>query len=161
MAETVISILLIGFVLGSTLQIVGPMARSTSVHADRLIAANLAAELTEEIATKRWASPSAGDPDLIGPDVGEIRATYDDVDDYDAWSAAPPMLSTGVPNTALAGWSRRVNVDHVLVSDASTISGTYTGLKRVTVTVFKGDIELARVESLHSDSADLLGFIVP
>ena len=161
MAETVVSTLLIGFVLVSTLQIVGPMARSTSVHADRLVAANLAIELTEEIATKRWTSPVLGDPDSIGPDLGETRSTYDDVDDFDTWSASPPMLSTGISNTALTGWVRRVHVDHVFVSDASTVSGTYTGLKRVTVIVLKGEVELARIESLHSDSADALGFVVP
>ncbi len=161
MAETVISILLVGFVLVSTLQIVAPMSRSTSVHADRLVAANLAIELTEEIATKRWTSPSLDDPDSIGPEVGESRATYDDVDDYDDWSASPPVLSTGQDNLALTGWTRRANVDHVLMSDASTISGSYTGLKRITVIVLKGDVELARIESLHTDSADSLGFVVP
>ncbi len=161
MAETVISTLLIGFILISTLQIVGPMKRSTSVHADRLVAANLAIELTEEIATKRWTSPVLDDPNSIGPEQGDTRVTYDDIDDFSGWSASPPMLSTGIHNTALTGWTRRVSVDHVLMSDASTVSGTYTGLKRVTVTVLKDEVELARIESLHSDSADSLGFLVP
>ncbi len=161
MAETVLSTLLIGFILIATLQIVGPMTRSTSVHADRLVAANLAIELTEEIATKQWTSPVLNDPNSIGPEMGDTRITYDDIDDFAAWSASPPMLSTGTYNTSLTGWTRRVSVDHVLMSDASTVSGTYTGLKRVTVVVLKDDVELARVESLHSDSADALGFVVP
>lgn len=161
MAETVISTLLIGFVLVSTLQLVGPMARSTSVHADRLVAANLANELTEEIATKAWTSPLLDDLDSMGPGAGETRSTYDDVDDFDDWSSSPPKFSTGQSNVYLGGWTRAVIVDHVLLSDAETISGSYTGLKRVTVIVSKNGTELARVESLQSYSADQLSFIMP
>lgn len=161
MAETVISTLIIGFVLVATLQIVGPIVRSTSVHADRLVAVNLANELTEEIAMKAWTSPILNDPDSMGPGGGETRSTFDDVDDFHGWSSSPPKLSSEQSNLFLDGWTRSVKVAHVELSDAMTVSATYTGLKRVSVTVSKNGVTLAQVDSLHSMSADTIGFVVP
>jgi len=160
MAETILSTIIVGFVLVSTLQIVGPMVRSTTVHADKLIATNLANELTEEIGTLLWTTPDTDSPNSIGLELTETRTTFDDIDDFDNWSSTPPMVSTGQLNTRLSQWTRSVNVDHVLLADATTVSGTYTGLKRVTVTVSKNGTKLAQVSSLHSQSADTLGFIV-
>ena len=163
LAETVVSTLLIGFVLVSTLQIVGPMARSTTVHADRLIAANLANELAEEISIKLFIDPGAVDPDALGIDPDDTitdRTDFDDVDDYHNWSSSPPRLSKGNLYTTLPGWTRSVAVAHATLADPSVDSKTNTGLKRITITVSKGGTQLAQITTLHSQSADDLGFIV-
>lgn len=163
MAETIISTMLIGFVLVSTLQIVGPMVQSTSIHADRLVAANLANELAEEITTKFFTDPDTASGDAIGVDDVEqaaVRGDFDDVDDYHGWSASPPKMSTDQANIYLAGWIRSVTVEHVLVSNPLLTSVSSTGLKRVVVTVSKDGVTHATVISLHSASADALGFIV-
>lgn len=163
MAETVISTMLIGFVLVSTLQIVGPMVQSTSLHADRLVAANLANELSEEIATKLFTDPDDDSADALGVDDAEraiVRADFDDVDDYNGWNSSPPRLSSSQSNVFLGGWTRSVTVAHVLANDPSTDSGTNTGLKRITVVVAKNGVIHATVVTLHSESADSLGFIV-
>lgn len=160
-AETVISMLLISFVLVATIQLVAPIARSATVHANKLVAANLASELTEEIASKLWTSPVVNDRDLLDRDSGEDRSTYDDIDDYNGRSSSPPTLSTGNTNFALTGWTRSVKVIHVAITDATTESASATGLKRVTVTVEKDGITLAQQTSLHSESADYFGFIMP
>ena len=160
LAETVVSIMLISFVLVSTLQIVGPIARSSTLQADRLVAANLANELAEEIATKLWTSPILNDPDSIGPGAGETRPTYDDIDDYDRWSSSPPMMSYGVSNTSLTGWTRSVRVMHVQIDDPSKTVATYSGLKKVVVNVHKDGVLLADIRSLHSHAADNLGFVL-
>ena len=164
MAETVVSTLLIGFVLVSTLEIVGPMARSNSVHADRLVAANLAREISEEIALKWFTDPDVDSGDAIGVDVGErsaIRADFDDIDDYDGWSSSPPMLSSNQSNIYLNGWERKVKVQHVSPTDLDTASVSSTGVKKIVVKVFKDGIELARIKSYHTQSADTLSFVVP
>jgi len=163
MAETILSTVLVGFVLVSTLQIVGPIVQSTSVHADRLVAANLANELAEEIATKLFTDPQINAIDALGVDAGERAANridFDDVDDYQGWASTPPKLSNNNPNNALVAWTRSVKVVHVALSDATTETATNTGLKRVTVIVSKNGVELARINSLHSQAADTLGFIV-
>jgi len=163
LAETVISILLISFVLVSTLQIVGPISRSSSLQADRLVAANLASELAEEISTKLFEDDAAASQDDIGIDAGDSvinRTNFDDIDDYNNWSSSPPMMSYGVANTSLAGWTRSVSVKHVLVNDPSTDSGTYTGLKKVRIQVHKEGVLHADIRSLHSHAADNLGFVL-
>lgn len=161
LAETVVSTLLISFVLVSTLQLVAPISRSGTHHANRLVAANLANELSEEIATKYWTSPILMDPDSMGPGIDETRTTYDDIDDFHGWSSSPPSLSSGASNNALAGWTRSVKVVHVLVDDPTAESAMSTGLKRVTVTITKDGTQLAQIITLHSQAADTLGFIVP
>jgi len=164
MAETIVSTMIVGFVLVGTLQVVGPVVQSTRVHANKLIAANLANELSEEISTRQFTDPDVDAPDPLGADDGERpkdRASFDDIDDYNAWAASPPIsLGNGKIN-ALAGWTRSVKVAHVELSDATTESKTNTGLKRITVTVSKGGVELARMDTLQSQSADILGFMVP
>ncbi len=163
MAETVVSTMIIGFVIVATLQIVGPMVRTTSVHTDRLLAANLANELTEEIAMHFFTDPDVDDPDALGTDTGERsanRSDFDDVDDYHDWTSSPPKLSSNQENVLLQRWTRSVTVEHVELSDASTSSNTVTGLKRVTVIVSKNGIILAKLESLHSSGADQVGFVV-
>jgi Tfp pilus assembly protein PilV len=164
LAETVISMLLISFVLVSTLSIVGPMARSTTVHADRLVASNLANEMAEEIATKLFIDPNAADPDALGADADDgsaNRIDFDDIDDYQNWSSSPPSLSAGSPITSLSNWTRSVTIEHAVLAEPSTASATNTGLKRVTITVTKNGVKLAQIVTLHSQSADTLGFIVP
>lgn len=160
-AETVISMLLISLVLVGTIQLVAPLARSSTVMADKLVAANLASELSEEIASKYWTSPLLFERDTIGAADGETRSTYDDIDDYHGWSSSPPTLSSGNANFALTGWTRSVKVTHVELGDAITESATATGLKRVTVTVQKDGRTLSQLSTLHSEAADFYGFIVP
>ena len=164
MAETVVATLLIGFVLVSTLDIVGPMARSTTVHANRLVAANLANELTEEIATKLFTDPDLNSGNALGVDGSEratVRADFDDVDDYNGWTSSPPQLVSTQVSVLRNSWTRSVIVTHVLVSDATTVSISATGLKRITVTVSKNGTELAKIVSLHSQAADTIGFDAP
>lgn len=160
MAETIVSTLLVGLVLVSTIQIVGPIIRSGSVMADKAVAANLARELSDEISTKYFTSPILDDVEAMGPGVGETRATYDDIDDYHGLSNSPPQLSSGSANTNLGGWTRAVKVTHVNLDDPTIESGTYTGLKRVTVTVSKNGVQLAQTVTLHTHAADQLGFVL-
>lgn len=163
MAETIVSTMIIGFVLVGTLQIVAPLVRSTRVHADRMIAANLANELSEEITTRRFTDPEVDAMDALGVDDAEspkVRSGFDDIDDYNAWSASPPISLGNGKIDSLAGWTRSVKVAHVALADATTGSATNTGLKRVTVTVSKNGVVLAQITTLHSQSADTLGFIV-
>ncbi len=163
LVETIIAMLLITFVLVSTIQIVAPLARTSTVHADRLVAANLASELAEEIATKAFAEAGAGDTDYLGPGVDERpdnRLDFDDVDDYHGWSASPPRNSKNEPYTNLAGWTRSVNIAHADPANPAVESPTYTGVKRVTISVHKNATLLEQITTLHTDAADTLGFLV-
>ncbi len=164
LSETVIATMLISFVLVSTLQIVGPMVRSTSVHTDRLLASNLANEMLGEISTKLFVDPDSVNVDSLGVESNELavqRRYFDDIDDFDGIENTPPQLSNGASYTNLQGWTRSVIVQHVEVANPSSSSLTETGLKRVRVVVQKDGVTLASVNALHSEAADILGFIVP
>lgn len=164
LAETIISTLLIGFVLVSTLTMVAPLTRSNTVHANKLIAINLASELSEEIATKLFIDTVPDSNDALGLDADDssfFRSTYDDVDDYNKWSSSPPKHSLGGSYTIMSGWTREVTVVHAVIEKPMDDSPTYTGLKRVTVTVYKDSTLLATITTLHSQTADTLGFATP
>lgn len=164
LAETIVSTLLIGFVLVSTLSIIGPMVRSNTVHANKLVAANLANELSEEIATKLFIDNAPDSIDVLGLDADDssfFRTNYDDIDDYNKWSSSPPKHSLGGTYATMTGWTREVSVAHADINDPKSDSISYTGLKRVTVTVSKDSTPLATVVTLHSQAADTLGFASP
>jgi len=161
MAETIVSTLLVGMVLVGTLQVVGPTVRSGSVMADKLVASNLAREMTDEISTKYFTSPKTDDLDFIGEESGKDRDKLDDIDDYHGLSCSPPQCSDEDVMSNLVGWTRTVKVAHADLGDPSVDAGTYTGLKRVTVTVQKNGVTLAQVVSLHSHAADQIGFVLP
>lgn len=160
MAETVVSTLIVGLVLVGTLQLIAPIVRSGSVMADKAIAANLARELSDEIATKYFTSPILQDVESMGAAIGESRATYDDIDDYLGITNNPPQLSDGTPMAHLGAWTRSVDVVHADLNNPETNSPSYTGLKRVTVTVSKDGVRLAQIVTLHSHAADQLGFVL-
>jgi MSHA pilin protein MshD len=159
MAETIVSTLLVGMVLVGTIQLVAPIIRSGSVMSDKLIATNMARELSEEIGTKLFMSPSSGDVEFTGPEAGETRAIYDDIDDFHGINNSPPVLSDGRVMTHLGGWARVVKVTHASLADPSADSGIYTGLKRVTVSVTKDGVTLATDVTIHAHAADRIGFV--
>ena len=80
----------------------------------------------DEIQHKRWNENSplgggcvqtisnpclAGLPTIaIGPDAGEARATYDDIDDYNGLSQSPPQNSAGADMTGYTGFTVNVTV---------------------------------------------------
>lgn len=159
MAETIVSTLLVGMVLVGTIQLVAPIIRSGSVMSDKLIASNMARELSEEIGTKLFISPSTADNDYLGTETSETRDGYDDIDDYHGISNSPPQLSDGRVMSHLGGWARVVKVTHASLNDPNADSASYTGLKRVTVSVTKDGVTLATDVTIHTHAADQLGFV--
>jgi hypothetical protein len=70
------------------------------------------------------------------PEQSNVRADWDDVDDYDGWSASPPEAKDGTELTEFTGWSRAVTVEYVAPAKPGTVAvGGDQGVKRVTVVV--------------------------
>lgn len=139
---------------------------TTSDAVDRMIADGVAQQLLERILTKRYAeSINAGGGTLdailgsIGAEADEALGTgselYDDVDDFNGYSAKPPkdpygqLLGTGddagsqrlanfrVPGTFFQTWRVRANVYYVDPSDHTVTSNTTTAYRAVDVFVEK------------------------
>ncbi len=104
----------------------------------------LGEELMEEIKGKGFdenpASPT--DPGSLGPEAGETRSTYNDVDDYDGLVETPSGFS---------GYSRSVTVFYVASGALDTNAGAITNFKRIQVTVTNSQIPNVAMATLVSN----------
>ena len=132
MVESAFAVAVVGVLLVASLSTFAALARNRAVEAERRLAYPLAQQLMAEVLQAYFAEP-AGTP-TFGPEAGETRATYDDVDDYNGLSETPPATRAGVALAGYAGWTRAVAVAYVSPA-ALAVSSTATTLKRVTVTV--------------------------
>ena len=137
--ELVMTIVILGIAIAG---VVGAFALISGRSADALDqtrAVSLAQLYMDEILTKKFddATPQGGVPKYtgacnVGPESGETRSTFDDVDDYDGLSNSPPATAQSVL-TGYNGFS---------VSVAVSCAGSETGVglanadaKRIDVTV--------------------------
>lgn len=150
--EVVISTLLVGLVLVSSLRSLGHVASSRESNSDDARAVYLAEELLTEVLNQGYVD-SGGSP-VFGPEPGESgadRTGFDDVDDYNGWSSAPPVDRDGnvLPNSA--DWQRDVLVEYVDPANPSVASGVDQGVLRVTCTVRRNGVALAALVVLKSE----------
>jgi hypothetical protein len=96
------------------------------------------------------------DPDglaLFGLELGEnpnVRAGWDDVDDYHLLNSSPPEDADGIPLAECSGWEWSVAVEWVDPRNPSVTVLTGQGVKRITVTVKRDGVVLARLQALRS-----------
>ncbi|MCX5685285.1 MAG: PKD domain-containing protein [Planctomycetota bacterium] len=69
---------------------------------------------------------------------------FDDIDDYAGWTETPPQTRGGVPLPDFDGWKRSVTVEWANPTDLTQSSGSPTDIKRITVTVQRGDATVAK-----------------
>lgn len=128
--EAILAIVVIGIGLAGLLLAFSTVARNSAdpvLHKQMLAAAQ---ELMEEISLKPYASAANAAP------AGCARDTYNDITDYNGYSAAGICTLDGVPIPALAGYS----------ISASVLGGTLFGVaaaKTITVTVSQGGNSLS------------------
>jgi type II secretory pathway pseudopilin PulG len=135
LVEAVMSILIVSSVLVASLGTFGAIGQARQKQIDREAAVHLASQLMSEIFQCYYKEPT-GSSTTLGPDAGETSlAAYDDVDDYDGFTASPPMSRDGTFLAGYTGWTRSVRVEYASLTDPSTASITDTGLKRIRVTV--------------------------
>src|SRR6266446_3867784 len=96
--ELVLGIVVLAVGLTGVLAYFTQGMRNSSYAQNTAIATIFAQDLMEEIKSKCWdqtattVSPCGGavTPSAIGPDGGETRATYNDVDDFNGLNNTPP-----------------------------------------------------------------------
>ncbi|MDA1049410.1 MAG: hypothetical protein O3C40_02880 [Planctomycetota bacterium] len=140
------STLIIGLLLVTSMNTAGYATRSQLANKDRARAKMIANAMLAEIVELPYLNPD-GTP-VFGPESGETRATFDDVDDYHNLSDAPPVDKQG---TALAGGSqltRSVTVNFAEPDNFSQTAVTDKGVKRITVTVTGNGSNLAQVTAV-------------
>ena len=107
----------------------------------------LAEAYLEEATARRFdeATPAGGVPPCslatsacgaIGPEAGESRPTFDDVDDYDGLDEAPPQDAQGNPRTAFSNYRVTMAVRYLDAAEVADLGvDATTDVKHVTVTI--------------------------
>lgn len=152
LAETVMATFLVGGLCVVALDTAGAAVSSSARVADGSRASLLAQELMSEILLQDYWDPD-GPTTTIGTDSGEsggARSNYDDVDDYDGWSAFPPENQDGTKHTEVSQWRRKVRVVWIDPANFSVVKSTETNIKRITVTVECDGLPLAELTALKS-----------
>lgn len=119
--------------------------RANERSEETVVASNLSLKLMEEIRLRRWDEKSpvpsgyVTNPSLIGLDTGETagdKRTFDDIDDFNAWSEPKPLDPVMGALPDFAAYSSSVAVRYV---DPSTLapSGQRTDFKQVSVCTWR------------------------
>jgi len=154
MVEAVICIGLVGVALVAAMRTVGASARAQAITTRQAAGHMLAQELMAEILAQEYDEPDGFT--LLLTDIGDVasdRTTYDDVDDFDRWSASPPQTRDQIDLTDYTGWTREVDVDMVSAADLDgdplLVIGD-TGVKRIVVRVYAGDLLAAELRAVKT-----------
>ena len=155
--ESVMSILVVSVMFTAALAVVASSRVGQRITADHSRGTLLAEQLMNEILERAYIDPDGAGLTLAreaGEDA-QNRTTWDDVDDYEEWSSAPPRDETGVVMSGLTGWARSVVVEYVRDDDVvSKVVGSNTGVKRITVTVTRDGRRVAWLQALRTGAKD-------
>ncbi len=152
--EALVSVVVVGVMLAVALSTVGASRTTQHRGAGRTRGHLLAQGLMSEIMQQAYQDPQLATLSLgrDGSESGANRAGFDDVDDYDGWSASPPQQRDGTPMSDLAGWRHEVEVAWVSPLDTNLKSASETGAKRVTVTVSLGGVPMAVLDAVRTSA---------
>lgn len=140
---------ILGGLLAASVSVVGAIARVRQSVNEQQMARLLAEDLMAEALSAAYEDPSGGAS--LGLDAGELasdRRTFDDVDDYQNWNSTPARRD----GSALVGgsWTLRVRVEWVQPNAPTTVSGSETGVKRITVEAARSGRRLASLSALRT-----------
>jgi hypothetical protein len=149
--EVVVAMMVVSSMLIASLYAVAA-SRTTLMRArDRALGAELADDLLGFVYRLPYKSPSGS---ILGIELGNLLAdktTLDDVDDFDGYQEKPPVYANGTVMPGLAEWTRKVRVQFVDIADPTVVVGGDSGVKRITVTVERWSVEVARRVALRTD----------
>lgn len=130
LVEVILSTLIVGGLLASVMTVVGVSAQRGALADEKTKAAWLAHDLAAEIAgypcRYRFSSEKITDRSVTSQVIGQAaaldpgtftpgskRTGFNDIFDFDNWTASPPVDPDGTPIPGYAGWTRLVDVDAV------------------------------------------------
>jgi type II secretory pathway pseudopilin PulG len=150
LVEAAIATLIVGGMLVAALQAAGAAVLTQQRAAVRTTARSLADGMLAEVLRLPYADRDLPVFGREAAEQGGVKTSCDDVDDFHGWTESPPQDLAGNALAELSGWERRVKVEWVQSSDASTASFTDTGLKRITVTILHRGDAVATAVGLRS-----------
>lgn len=140
--ELVMIIVLLGIIMPGVMLYFIQGVKGSAAAQRRTTAIFLAEGLMEEIKSKSWDEVTTIDSDCsnassspLGPDGGESRATYDDIDDFNGISNTPPKDSQDGDMNNYAGFTQQATVSYVAAADLNAPVGGPTCYKRISVSI--------------------------
>lgn len=162
LAEVAVSAIIVSTMLVAALQAVAAARfgmQRLSAHTRGML---LAQDLVAEILQQAYADPAAG-PDSFGLGADEAaagnRSLYDDVDDYNGWSASPPQTKDGSEISWASDYQRSVVVAWVNPNDLGQQVFAPTGVKRIQVTVKHDGAVVATLHAVRTLGWDTAGAV--
>jgi len=146
LVEVTMSTLIAGILLVTSMNMTGYTTRSQLANKDRARAQLVAKAMLAEIMELPYEDPN--DPPIFGAETGEVRSSFDDVDDYNNLSDAPPVDKQGNAVAGGIGLTQAVTVSLADPENLVTTSGTDQGVKRLTVTVSGNGITLTNMATV-------------
>jgi type II secretory pathway pseudopilin PulG len=121
--EAAISVAIVGILMASSMTAMGQIAKARLVQAERRSAYELNLQLMTEILSQYF----------VDPGTNTTRATFNGVNDYNAYTETPPTRKDGTTLSDYTSWTRSVVVAYVdPTNPANTLSSST--LERITVT---------------------------
>ncbi|MEE9522808.1 MAG: hypothetical protein V3W05_08370 [candidate division NC10 bacterium] len=133
--DLIVIIVIVAIALPPMIGLLIQVTRQSTFGVTVTRANHLASTLFEEIRSKRGDETAGAPSTTLGPEFGENRASYDDVDDYHGLDESPPKDSLGNDVADSGGFRQQVSVCYVANTDLDTCIGGPTLYKRITVTV--------------------------
>lgn len=134
--DLILVIIIVGIAIPPMVGVLITSTRNSTFGVTMARANHLASSVLEEIRSKRWDETAGAASATLGPETGETRATYDDVDDFHGLNETPPKDSLGATMSGTTGFRQQVSVCYVAGTALDTCLGSGTSnYKRITVTV--------------------------
>jgi type II secretory pathway pseudopilin PulG len=156
LVETVTAVVIVGVMLVAALATVGASGAGQLSAGQRGCGYLLAQAMMAEVLEQPYEDPNTP---VFGPEPGEstgTRAMFDDVDDYGNWSESPPESKDGTDIPDCSGFRRTVVVECVSPGNLMQVVASDSGIKRVTVRVYRNDVELACLMAIRTPGRDTL-----
>ncbi len=153
LVEVVIAVVIVAVMLTAALTTVAASSKTQYLVGSRNQGNLLAQDLMAEILSQSY--EELDDLPLFGRESGEgasSRRNWDDVDDYHGWSSSPPQDKDGTAIPDLTGWTRRVSVEWVNPAMLTQVAGGSTGVKRITVSVMRGNVPMASLVAIRTEA---------
>lgn len=155
LVEAVMAMLIVSVMFVAALNTLGGSRLTQQRTNDRMRGTQMAQELLGEILARRYADPDGNAVfGLEGNESNTARIDFDDVDDYHKWSASPPVDASGSVMAGMSGWKQEVSVAFVDPDDELAEVNHDTGVKRITVTVYRGARVVGSAVALKTSGGD-------
>jgi len=154
LVESAVATVIVGVMLVAALNTVGA-ARLGQLNTSNHRCGHLLAQqlLTEILPQSYQVLPDNVDATTGNPLPG--RNGLNDLADYDGWIASPPQWPDGTDVAGWNNWTRRVEVDWVDLTNLSQTRNYDTGVRRITVEAWRGQVPMAKLVALKTSTAGL------